>query len=90
MSDDASLNPFSAYGSDKWCAMRLGRSDHWFRRQRPILEGEGFPKRDKLIGMTHKSDVETWLSRRRVLADDGNARTTGHHKPINGENHDAL
>lgn len=90
MPEDYSLNPFAAYGSEKWCAQRLGKSLDWFRRARAELEAEGFPHRDKLIGMTHKADVETWLSRRRVLADDAEAHTTGHHRTIIGENHDAL
>lgn len=90
MPDDPSLNPFAAYGSERWCAQRLGKTYEWFRKARVALEAEGFPPRDRLIGMTHKADVETWLARRRVLADDGGARTTGHHANIIGENHDAL
>jgi hypothetical protein len=90
MADDLSMNPFAAYGSERWCAQRLGRTYEWFRKARADLEAEGFPARDRLIGMTHKSDVETWLSRRRVLADDEGARTTGHHATFIGENHDAL
>jgi hypothetical protein len=91
MSADPTFADFAVYGSEKWCAARVGRTYEWFRKARPALEAEGFPRRDRLIGLTHKGDVDTWLSRRRVLTDDAGARTTGHHGTLMiGENHDAL
>lgn len=69
----------SAYGSDHWCALTLGKSDGWFRKNRPRLEREGFPPKDGLLALTLKADVEAWLARRRVVADRVHAHTTGDH-----------
>jgi len=66
---DPTLNPFAAYASDRWCADRLGKSIFWLRQHRARLEREGFPPKDKLIGLTMKADVEAFLDRRRKVAD---------------------
>jgi hypothetical protein len=66
---DLTMNPFAAYGSDAWCAERLGKSIFWFRQNRAKLEREGFPPKDALIGLTLKADVEAFLDRRRKVAD---------------------
>ncbi len=90
MPEDHSLDPAAAYGSERWCAQRLGKSYEWFRKARPSLEQEGFPRRDGLVGLTMKADVEAWLSRRCVLSQDGRARTTGHHPSTHGDRYDRL
>jgi hypothetical protein len=66
---DPTLNPFAAFGSDQWCADRLGKSLFWFRLHRGNLQREGFPPKDALIGLTMKADVEAFLDRRRKVAD---------------------
>lgn len=63
------MEDVSAYGSDKWCAARLGQSLNWFKKNRPILEHEGFPSKDRLFGLTLKADVEAFLAKRRRMAD---------------------
>jgi hypothetical protein len=68
---DASLSEASAYGSDLWVAQTLGKSVSWLRLNRPALEREGFPRKDKLIGLTLKADVEAFLARRRTVPDAG-------------------
>jgi hypothetical protein len=69
MSADPSFNPDAAYGSDRWLAHTLGRSYEWFRKARPKLEADGFPRKDRVVGYTLKADVEAWLGRRRVVPD---------------------
>jgi hypothetical protein len=66
---DRTMEDVSAYGSDKWCAARLGQSLNWFKKNRPILEHEGFPSKDRLFGLTLKADVEAFLAKRRRMAD---------------------
>jgi hypothetical protein len=67
--NDPTLNPLAAFASERWCADRLGKSIFWFRQHRAKLEREGFPQKDKLIGLTMKADVEAFLDRRRKVAD---------------------
>jgi hypothetical protein len=66
---DPTLNAFAAFASDRVCAERLGKSLAWFRVNRARLEREGFPAKDRLMGLTLKADVEAWLDRRRKVAD---------------------
>jgi len=66
---DRTMEDVSAYGSDRWCAARLGQSLNWFKKNRPILEHEGFPSKDRLFGLTLKADVEAFLAKRRRMAD---------------------
>ncbi len=89
---DLSLNPLAAYGSDRWCADRLGKSVSWFRKHRPRLEREGFPRKDALIGLTLKADVDAFLARRRKVTDAGPVQQDMHHTttPSSGEQLDAL
>lgn len=65
--DDRTFSDVSAFGSDAWCAEKLGQSRDWFRRMRPDLEVIGFPVRDRITGLTIKADVEAWIARRRSL-----------------------
>lgn len=69
MKIDPTLSQDAAYGSLRWCAMRLGRSIDWLRDARPTLEREGFPRVDPLLGLTLKADVEAFLAKRRRVAD---------------------
>lgn len=66
---DQTFEAWSAYGSERWCATYLGKSLPWFRANRAILEREGFPKVDALIGLTCKRDVDAWIEKRRKVAD---------------------
>jgi hypothetical protein len=76
---DLSLTPLAAFGSDRWCAERLGKSIGWFRTHRPRLEREGFPAKDTLIGLTLKADVDAFLARRRKVADAAPVHQDAHH-----------
>ena len=76
-----------AYVSDKDLAELLGKSVAWFRANRPALEREGFPAKDRLIGLTLLADVHAWLDRRRVVAD---AVQVAHHQPKSSGANDAA
>ena len=69
MKSDPTIEPYAAYGSARWCAMRLGVSLSKFQRTRPLFEVEGFPKVDPLVGLTLKADVDAFLAKRRRVAD---------------------
>ena len=66
---DRTFSEISAYGSNAWCALRLGRSLDWFRKERAKLEMAGFPPVDRITGLTQKADVDAWLEKRRRVAD---------------------
>ncbi|WP_234464103.1 hypothetical protein [Paracoccus caeni] len=66
---DRTFDAVAAYGSEHWVAARFGRSHDWLKRERPRLEAEGFPPRDRLTGYTLKADVDAWLAKRRRVAD---------------------
>ena len=86
---DKSFLPTCAYGSDKWIATVLGQSLEWFKRNRPMLEREGFPPKDAMFGMTLKDDVQAFLAKRRRVPDPD--RTAIHHGPDQtGVNYDNL
>lgn len=86
---DPSFAAEALYGSEYWCAQALGRSDTWFRKARPTLEKDGFPAKDKLIGMTQKADVYAWIARRRKIADAERTAQRGQHH-ISKENPHAF
>lgn len=92
MKQDATFTETAAYGSDAWCAAKLGKSLHWFRKNRGTLEREGFPKRDMLVGQTLKADVEAFLAKRRRVSDADVVAITGgkHHIKLHGENLENL
>ena len=58
-----------AYLADREIAYLLGRKVAWFRKHRDDLMREGFPPKDKIIGLTLRADVEAWIAKRRVLSD---------------------
>lgn len=68
-----------AYLTDIQVAETLGRKVTWLKNNRPMLEQEGFPRRDKLVGLTLAADVNAWLARRRVVADPVHTPTEAHH-----------
>lgn len=85
------MNP--AYMTDIEVAKMLGRSKNWMCDNRPTLEREGFPRRDALIGLTCRADIEAWIARRRQVADAGPRRDTitgDHHISIKGERLNAF
>lgn len=65
-----------AYVADHEIAYMLGRKTAWLRKHRAALMAEGFPPKDRIIGLTIKADVEAWIARRRVLADRVEAAIT--------------
>lgn len=78
-----------SYLNEVEVAQKLGRSRDWLRKNRPVLEREGFPAIDSLIGLTCVDDVNAWIARRRKVADADPARLTisgDHHTQISGEN----
>lgn len=86
---DRTMEDVSAFGSDRWCAAKLGQSLDWFKKARPVLEHEGFPAKDGLIGLTLKADVEAFLAKRRRVADP--APAAAHPEPLSkGARLDAL
>lgn len=89
---DATFAEICAYGSDRWCALKLGRSYEWFRRTRPELERKGFPPKDTITGYTIKADVDAWIAKRRRYSDAGGPHniSADHHNITNGERLDRL
>lgn len=74
---DRTFDPVSAYGSEQWCAAKLGYGyENWRKNIRTALEAEGFPRRDPLVGLTLKADVEAWLAKRRRVSDTVRAADT--------------
>lgn len=74
---DRTFDPVSAYGSEQWCAATMGYGyDNWRKHIRATLEAEGFPRRDPLVGLTLKADVEAWLAKRRRVSDTVKAADT--------------
>lgn len=74
---DATFHAESRYGSVRWCAIALGRSEDWLRRNANRLEAAGFPRPDPITGHRIKRDVDAWIERRRELSDSAPT----HHKP---------
>lgn len=68
-SHDHTFHADAAYGSERWCALVLGKSYEWLRKARADLEADGFPRRDPLLNLTQKADVLAWIARRRRIAD---------------------
>lgn len=84
---DPTMSPDAAYGSNQWCATSLGKSKDWFFRNRKVLEADGFPQRDPIIGLTLKADVHAWIAKRRRISDLAVAPfTTTGAQPHNKEN----
>lgn len=68
-----------AYLPDPALADLIGLSPTRFRRLRARLEAEGFPKKDRLVGLTLAADVDAWLARRRTINDPVPAAPAAHH-----------
>lgn len=66
---DQTFDPLSEYGSNAWCATVLGKSTDWFRKNRAMLEAEGFPRVCRIVGHTIKADVRAWITKRRQYSD---------------------
>lgn len=58
-----------AYLADREVAYLIGRRVAWLRKHRADLMREGFPPKDKIIGLTLRADVEAWIAKRRIVAD---------------------
>lgn len=73
-----------AYLADREIAYMLGRKCAWLRKHRADLMREGFPPKDKIIGLTLRADVEAWIAKRRVLSDAAVAGDApNHHSTTN-------
>lgn len=84
---DLTLTENSLYGSEAWCAQTFGKSLDWWRRNRAVLEADGFPSKDPLTKQTIKADVLAWINKRRRIED----RAIVEHRQIQtGVNLDAL
>lgn len=75
-----------AYLPDPALAAALGIPATRFKRIRPQLETEGFPKKDRIVGLTLAADVEAWLARRRTINDPVPAKPA--HHTTTGEHHE--
>ena len=58
-----------AYLTDAQILKLLNRGKNFMTQNRALMEREGFPKRDPLIGLTCAADVHAWIARRRQVAD---------------------
>jgi len=56
------------YVNDAWIAAALGRTKSWWYANRDRLYREGFPQKDKIIGLTARWAVEKWISDRIAIA----------------------
>jgi len=86
---DRTFDPVSAYGSDRWVAATLGSSVDWLKKNREALEREGLPRKDDLVGLTLKADVEAFLAKRRRVSDYSVAAAHHGQRPT-GVRYDAL
>ena len=66
---DQTFSAQAAFGSERWCASRVGRSIDWFFRNRDQLEAAGFPRRDPVLKLRCKADVDAWIEKRRQVRD---------------------
>jgi hypothetical protein len=62
-----SVRPPKLYLYEKEVAARVGVSEREWRRLVPILEREGLPRKDALIGRRYWPAVRAWLDRRHSL-----------------------
>lgn len=87
MKHDATFDPDSHFGTEKWCAMTLGRSADWLVKNIAALERDGFPRKDPLIGLRSKHDVLEWIAKRRKFS-----HTQGSGSPTTaaGKHHDTT
>jgi predicted DNA-binding transcriptional regulator AlpA len=69
MPKDYTMEEISLFGSVSWAAMRCGLSRENFKKKRPQLETDGFPRPDKITGTYLKADVDAWIERRRQVPD---------------------
>lgn len=63
----AGQRPPRLYLYEKDVAARVGVSEREWRRLVPILEREGLPRKDPLIGRRYWPAVRAWLDRRHNL-----------------------
>ena len=84
--NDQTFHSESLSGSTSWVALRLGRSVDWFRKHREVLEQEGFPRPDPIIGHYIKADVDAWIASRTRAQQIANMDL----QPTGGFNSDAL
>lgn len=68
-----------AYLKESEIAALFGRRRTWWTSRRTEFEALGFPKRDPIVGLTLKADVDEWIARRRVLGQRDLARFADHH-----------
>lgn len=81
-----------AYLPDTLVAYHLGRKVTWLRSNRDKLEADGFPRKDRLVGMTLRADLEAWIAKRRRIADPVKGQTPSGHTttPLSEEKLNAL
>lgn len=76
MKIDASFTADSHFGTEKWCAATLGRSYDWLVKNIVMLERDGFPKKDPIIGLRNKADVLEWIAKRRKFTHTHGAQSS--------------
>jgi predicted DNA-binding transcriptional regulator AlpA len=63
-----------AFLSARDVAARLGRSQDWLRDNLDRLRAQGFPERERLVGLYHAADVEAWIASRARIAHHSESR----------------
>lgn len=77
MATDHTMSEISLFGSVNWAALRCGLSRDVFKKKRPAMENDGFPRPDKITGHYLKADVDAWINRRRQVSDRVAAASPG-------------
>ena len=68
MGAKSAITADSLYWNDEIVARALGRSLSWWHANRDLLYREGFPRKDPIIGLTPKAQVEKWVANRAQVA----------------------
>lgn len=84
------MKPEPAFVPEAWCADRLGLSISAYRNRLPTLEADGYPQKDRLIGLRQAADVNAWIEKRRRLHDAVTVPGTTIGTDIQGVNYDQL
>lgn len=80
------MKPEPLYVKEEEAARMLRHDVTWLRRNRAMLEDQGFPKIDPVVGMRHKEAIEAWARERNFRRQERNQRLS----ETNQENFDAL
>lgn len=74
------------YVKEEEAARMLRHDVTWLRKNASVLEAQGFPKVDPLVGMRHKEAIEAWARERNFRR----TRNSGRLTKTNQENFNAF